>query len=73
MDKMPRSVKRPPQKTGEGARHPNGGGDRAMSPPMGRMPKKVKAAPIKHGGLDIPSAKMPRNMSGGQQLIPRRK
>jgi hypothetical protein len=52
---------------------PNGGSTRLVESPEGKMPRSQGKPVEQSGPLPIPSAKMPRNMSGQRQTIPYRR
>ena len=65
----------PQETSGRGGEkaHPNGGSTRLVPSPEGKMPRTQSKAVEQSGSLPIPSAKMPRNMSGERQTIPHRR
>ena len=53
--------------------HPNGGEVARVDVPRAKMPENQSANPITHTPVNTDLGKMPKQMSGPRQVIPRRR
>ena len=66
-------VRHPPAGGQQHQPHPNGGEVRKTPDAQAKMPEKQKIRPVTHTKLDVPVAKMPKQMGGQRQRDPHRR